>query len=650
MSGNRYQQGNNNNNPGRHGPYPGGPGGNYGVNQMEEDMYYQGGGGRPQPRGGNPNNQQQYYGGGMHNQSPDGNRRQPPGPGGYQPKQGGQMGGPYGQYGQPQPNQPYGMGPQRGGQNMGGPRGNQPMMGQQGYYQQDMGPMDDQRMYGGPQGSGRGGYNGPMGPRNNMGGNQGAGPNNGGGNQNQRLYNPMGGPQNMPHHQGQGGMQQMHPRGGYPMGGMGYEEGNYRGGPQQGQRGSQQEGQQGYNQQGGNQNQKGNQNNRKNNQRNNQHNNNNNNNNNPQQGYGPQGGNQRPQPPSQGYPGQQPQGGPSAPMNIPPQQGNDFGGNMGNLGAVQQAGSEDVLTSQNELTLKKYNTLDRGTYFTDQNNKSIKFIIDGEEDFLGWHDDYLINGYLLYGVVIKVTTLTSRVYLFIEKEHEIYQKYLSIENGRTEWKNLQTPREFHIATISSVEKVEIYDNSEDGFEGFVCYTVNEDSRLTFNTDQAAVEEWMTLQSAILLFEPTSIKKIFLDILHNWLHQPESTKFQGKSVAAILNPKVPGETVTYSNQPKFIQFLDGEFFTGIIAIQYGKYSLLASSLEALEAFARQVENILDIAEELEAFVMITNLKRQYDNSPQQKTVLVLPADPTLKIVRYEGTINFEKGKDKLSKMT
>lgn len=309
---------------------------------------------------------------------------------------------------------------------------------------------------------------------------------------------------------------------------------------------------------------------------------------------------------------------------------------------------EASLTAQNEITMKRYNTLDRGTYFIDQANKSINFIIDSENDLLGWHDDYLINGYLLHGVIIKLTTLTSRVYLFIEKDHYIYQNCLKFEDGdKISWKGLQNPNDFYIGTVTSVEKVEIYDNSEDGFEGFVCYTVNEDSELKFSPDQRAIQDWMNLQRSFLLFEPTSIKKIFLDTLQNWLHQPESTRFQGNSVAAIINPKVSGEAVQFSPTPKYIQSLEDEYYIGTIALQYGRYTLLSQSLEGIESFSKLVEKILDIAEELDAYVMVANLKRQYDSSQQQKTILILPADPILKIVRFEGAMNFET-KDKLSK--
>ena len=70
---------------------------------------------------------------------------------------------------------------------------------------------------------------------------------------------------------------------------------------------------------------------------------------------------------------------------------------------------------------------------------------------------------------------------------------------------------------------------------------------------------------------------------------------------------------------------------------------------MENFSKLVEKILDIAEELDGYVMITNLKRQYDNSQQLKTILILPQDPTLKIVKYEGPMSFEKTRDKLSKV-
>lgn len=606
--GNRFQG---SSNPNRQGQYGGNNPQSYGGNQMDEDMYY---GNRGNQRGGNLNNQA-YYG----NSGNVDNRR-----GGYNkgpgmqtnPQAAGHYG--HGQYGNnaPMPQQ-YGG---QGGPNMrGGMRGQQsssrgggnPMMGagHHGYYNQDMNqPADNSMNYPPTQGplNQRGGYGG-MG--NQRGGMQGGGQGSQG---NQRMYNQMP-PANMqsPH---QGGIPPMHqnPNPQRNMGqatnpNLGYNDYNM---PPKG-RGNQE----------------------------------------PQGGYGGPG-------PAQGSHGMAPapvQGQNRSMMPIPqqprgpPQNVAPPAPAMMPQNQMNQHQQEVPLPMQSEVIMKRYNTLDRGTYFIDQANKSINFIVDGESDLLGWYDDYLINGYLLYGIVIKVTTLTSRIYLFIEKEHEIYQNFIRCDGDKLKWKNLPKPDELHIATINSVEKVEIYDNSEDGFEGFVCYTVNEDSQLTFSTDSKAIQDWVTLQRTFLLFEPTSIKKIFLDVLHNWLHQPESTKFQGKSVAAIINPKIPGNAVVYSNAPKYIQSLDGEYYVGIIALQYGRYTLLSQSKENMENFSRLVEKILDIAEELDGYVMITNLKRQYDSSQQQKTILILPFDPTLKIVRYEGTMNFDKTKDKLSKV-
>ena len=612
---------------------------------MEEEMYY---GGRGNPRGGNLNNQA-YYG----NSGNVENRR-----GGYNksqamqgaPQDTGHYGhGPYGNNA-PVPSQ-YGG---QGGPNMRGgmrnqqtaPRGGgNPMMGSNhhNYYnQQEMNQPADPSM-GFPANpvplNQRGGFGGGMNnPRGGMQGrNQGGqyqgqhqGQHQGG---NQRMYNPMPAstPQNPPQ-QAMPPMQQTpqhHPRnmgqGNNPN--MGYNDYNTM--PQKG-RGNQDQGMgiPGLSSGHGNM----------------------------VQGQ-PQGQNRQKGPQVQPRIPPQNMGTPQQHMSSPPQHMSGPSHGIPNPAlnlpppqnpAAQHPG-EMSMSSQSEIIMKRYNTLDRGTYFIDQSNKSINFIIDGEADLMGWYDDYLINGYLLYGIVLKVTTLTSRVYVFIEKEHEIFQNFIRSDGDKLRWKNLNKPDELHIATLNSVEKVEIYDNSEEGFEGFVCYTVNEDSQMSFSTDSRAIQDWVSLQRTFLLFEPTSIKKIFLDVLHNWLHQPESTKFQGKSVAAIINPKIPGNAVLYSTTPKYIQSLDGEYYVGVIALQYGRYTLLSQSRENLENFSRLVEKVLDIAEELDGYVMVTNLKRQYDSSQQQKTILILPIDPTLKVVRYEGTMNFDKTKDKLSKV-
>jgi hypothetical protein len=68
-----------------------------------------------------------------------------------------------------------------------------------------------------------------------------------------------------------------------------------------------------------------------------------------------------------------------------------------------------------------------------QKNKTIHFLIEGNNDIIGWHDDYLINGYLLHGLVLKVNTLTSRIFIFVEIEHEIYKTFITFMNNKLNW-------------------------------------------------------------------------------------------------------------------------------------------------------------------------------------------------------------------------
>ena len=358
---------------------------------------------------------------------------------------------------------------------------------------------------------------------------------------------------------------------------------------------------------------------------------------------GPGGQNMGGYPPQQrggmmgGYP---PQGPGGQNMGGYPPQG-QFGGPQGGFGQrPPMYGPPQDLNSQNltpaqEKILKKFNTLDRGTYYLDQKNKSIHFFIQGTDDLIGWHDDYLINGYLLHGLILKVDTLTSRIFLFIEVEHEIYNNSVEKgQNGKIKWSN-RISNEMQIITISNTEKVEVYDNFEEGFEGFICYIVTEESKMNSNTWPVNLSGWIDLQRNLVLYEPTSIRKIYLDNLYNWLEKPESSEFNGKRIAALINPDIPGETVKYSKRLTFA--LEKKCVVGSLSTQYGVYTLMAEQVQDMKTFSELVEKALDIAEELGAYVMITNLRRTFDYDG--KTVLYLPNDPTLKILTYDGAITF-----------
>ena len=221
--------------------------------------------------------------------------------------------------------------------------------------------------------------------------------------------------------------------------------------------------------------------------------------------------------------------------------------------------------------MKKFNTLDRGTYYIDQKDKTLHFMIQSNLDFVGWVDDYVINGYILNGLIVKVKTLTTKVYLFIEPEHEIYKKYVTEENGKLRWSEAIT-NELQILSITNTEKVEVYDNMDDSFEGFICFIITEESELAMDVWPVHLQGWIELRTQLVLFEPTSIRKIYLDNLYNWLEKPESNEFNGKRIACIINRDLPGETIKFSKRMTYA--LEKKCIVGSISSQYGIYTLMA----------------------------------------------------------------------------
>ncbi len=287
-------------------------------------------------------------------------------------------------------------------------------------------------------------------------------------------------------------------------------------------------------------------------------------------------------------------------------------------------------------TMAKYNTLDRGTYFVNENNKQAHFFMSGRSDLLGWYDTFVINGYFLHGVILKLTTLTSRIFLFVENLHPIYKKFIKVnEDDKTARWSEEMPDKQQIVTVTCIEKVEVLDNDEEGFEGFVCYTICEDSKLEIKSVPEESEDWKYVQDLILLYEPTSIRKIYIDMVFNSIYKPESKGFGGKRIAAIVNPNLPGQTIQYSKAPQTV--LDKTCIVGAIWIQNGRYTLIAETLGDIERLIQLVDMALDVAEELGAYVMITNLRRTFDLVG--KTILYINSDPTLKLIRSSNPITF-----------
>jgi hypothetical protein len=286
--------------------------------------------------------------------------------------------------------------------------------------------------------------------------------------------------------------------------------------------------------------------------------------------------------------------------------------------------------------MAKLNTLDRGTYFIDEKKKVAHFLVQGRSDLLGWKDIYMINGYLLNGVIIKLLTLTSRIFLFIENLHPLYKEYIKIgEDGETALWTDKMPDKTHIVTVTNIEKVEVHDNDEEGFEGFVCYTVCEDSKIEFTIPDSEVDNFNYVQELILLYEPTSIRKIYIDVIYNTIYKPESKGFTGRRIAAIINPNNPGQTITYGKSP--VTAINKICIVGSLWIQNGRYTLIAETLEHMQRLESLLNLALDIAEELGCYVMITNLRRTYDYGG--KTVLYIGSDPTLKLIKSNNQITF-----------
>jgi hypothetical protein len=104
-----------------------------------------------------------------------------------------------------------------------------------------------------------------------------------------------------------------------------------------------------------------------------------------------------------------------------------------------------------------------------------------------WEDDYILNGYMMNGFVLKVNTLNARIYLFLERNHPIIDQFIDVENKC--WNN-NIKDQPQILNINYTEKVELYDNNEDGFEGLVCYTATDDSTLWSSEDPNDINMWI----------------------------------------------------------------------------------------------------------------------------------------------------------------
>lgn len=73
----------------------------------------------------------------------------------------------------------------------------------------------------------------------------------------------------------------------------------------------------------------------------------------------------------------------------------------------------------------------------------------------------------------------------------MYKTFISFINNKLNW-SAELTNEIQILSVTNTEKVEIYDNFEEGFEGFISYIVTEESKLTTSVWPASIQGWLEL--------------------------------------------------------------------------------------------------------------------------------------------------------------
>lgn len=313
-------------------------------------------------------------------------------------------------------------------------------------------------------------------------------------------------------------------------------------------------------------------------------------------------------------------------------------------GAIGSEGLSGRFEGGSYDSSSRFGTIDRGAYFRRADKKEVSFFVSSESDVKAWRDDYLINSYLLRGVVLKVATLNAFVYVFVDKQHEFYHRYLNIKEDGIKWKNLPNQNSEHIVILSEVEKVELYDNQVDGCQGFVCFMPTDKTVSTFCTDQKWIKSWKNHQRTQLLYEPTSIKSIYLDTQIGLIHKPESPKYTDAKVAAIVNPAVSIDTIEYGNRVKYVPILEGDYCIGNIYLQYGSYTMAAPTRQIYTSFLSSLDKALDIAEEMNAYVMVMNFRRTIDETQPNLPLLIVQTEPIIKLMKCDKPVLFRSNSD------
>jgi hypothetical protein len=305
--------------------------------------------------------------------------------------------------------------------------------------------------------------------------------------------------------------------------------------------------------------------------------------------------------------------------------------------------------------LEDFKNLREGLYFNDESSPMISFLIHPRQEPKAWLDDYIINGFLITGIVLSVPSLTSVVYVFIDRTHEIYHRHFKTRDGVVSWKNPQLFTNAPcIAILSFMERVELYDNTFVGSQGRCCFMAMENCHLSFTSDVKTIKDWMGYQQIRLLYEPGMIPKIHIQSTSRIL-APEDPLCKPTCVPLYFNNKTGELPVRFSHKLAHVDILEGDYCIGVIELLHGKYTIVSQTRHIFFSLLRMAERALEAAEELEAHVCLHNARRFFmeGEKHRQTCILIAPFEPTISLVRFtpEDSVDkaFTPDADKLSKL-
>lgn len=285
--------------------------------------------------------------------------------------------------------------------------------------------------------------------------------------------------------------------------------------------------------------------------------------------------------------------------------------------------------------LEDFKNLNEGLYFKDETTPAISFLIHPKQEPNAWLDDYVINGIVITGIVISVPSLSSVVYVFIDRTHEIYHRHFKTKDGVVSWRNQQV---FKIAPcigiFSSVERVELHENTTEGYQGRCCFMVMSNCHLSFTSDTKTVKDWMEYQQVRLLYEPGMIPTIHVQTISK-LTSPEDPLCKPTCVPVFFNPKTGELPVRFSHKLAHVDALDGDYCIGIIELLHGKYTMISHTRHIFFTMLRMAERALEVSEELGTLVCLHNARRFFveNDKHNQVCVLIAPFEPLISLVRF-----------------